>query len=69
MSQSRFEAALKQRIADEIDRLTDIVIGAAPAAIKDYSDYRHNAGQISALRRVIEDGGYCDEVNSELNKE
>ena len=61
---SQFEAELKKRIAEEIERLKDIL--SQGQAVTDFAEYRHLAGQIFALTRVAND--YCDEVATLINK-
>jgi hypothetical protein len=63
-SNNQFEAELKKRIAEEIDRLKDnLAIGLA---VTDYPKYQHLIGQIFAFRTVVD--SYCDEVTTAINK-
>jgi hypothetical protein len=61
---TQFESELKKLIADEIERIKDIM--AVGMAVKDYAEYRFHVGQIEALNKVS--GSYCDEVTSIINK-
>ncbi len=61
---TQFEAKLKDRITEEIDRLKENL--ARSTASMDYAEFRHIVGQIAALRRVID--GYCGEVEDAINK-
>jgi uncharacterized protein (UPF0276 family) len=62
---TQFESELKKRIAEEIERLQDIL--ETGMSIKDYADYKHHVGQIQALRRVVE--SYCDDVTTKINEQ
>ena len=57
---SPFEAELQQLIVEDIERLQGNL--ESTGTIQSYDDYRHVVGQISALRRVI--NNYCDEANT-----
>lgn len=61
---TQFESELKKLIADEIERIRDIL--SAGLAVKDYAEYRFHVGQIEALQKVA--GSYCDEVTTIINK-
>ena len=61
---NQFEAELKKRIAEEIDRLKENL--AVGLAVPDYPTYKNIVGQIAALRLV--DDSYCDEVQTAINK-
>jgi hypothetical protein len=62
---TQFESELKKVIAEEIERLRDVL--ETPAVIVDIGEYRNISGQIKSLRRVID--SYCDEVTSKINKQ
>lgn len=64
LANNEFEAVLKKRIAEEIDRLRDILDQGL--AVKDYADYKYHTGQLHALKRVTD--SYCGEVTDALNK-
>lgn len=59
-----FEAELKKRISEEIERIRDIL--SQGQGVKDYADYRYFSGQINALRRTMDE--YCDEIATLINK-
>jgi hypothetical protein len=61
---TQFEALLRQRIAEEIERVR-VNLGAG-TSVKNYEDYRHQTGKIAAFERVL--GVICDDVNTEINK-
>lgn len=61
---TQFEGELKKLIAEEIERIKDIL--AVGMAVKDYAEYRFHVGQIEALQKVA--NSYCDEVTTIINK-
>jgi hypothetical protein len=61
---TQFEHELQKLIADEIERIRDIL--SAGMAVKDYAEYRFHVGQIEALNKVS--SSYCDEVTTIINK-
>jgi hypothetical protein len=61
---TQFESELKKVIADEVERLRDVL--ETPAVIVDQGEYRNIVGQIKALRRVAD--AYCDEVSTKIAK-
>jgi hypothetical protein len=61
---SQFEHELKTIIAAEVDRIKDILAAGTP--IKDYADYRFHAGQLNALKRVVDN--YFPETNDIIQK-
>ncbi len=61
---TQFEHELKKIIADEIERIRDIL--SAGMAVKDYAEYRFYVGQIEALNRVAV--SYCGEVTTIISK-
>lgn len=63
MSGGRFETELQKRIAEEIERVRDVVGAGTP---KDYAEYRWNVGKLLALKQVSEQ--FIDQVNSIINE-
>ena len=61
---TQFEQELKKLIADEVERIKDIL--SAGMAVKDYAEYRFHVGQIEALNKVS--ASYCDEVTTIISK-
>jgi hypothetical protein len=61
---TQFEVELKKLIADEVERIKDIL--AVGMAVKDYAEYRFHVGQIEALNKIST--SYCDEATSIINK-
>lgn len=60
---SLFESKLRQRIEDEIERDTKILVTGQK--VQTIEQYREAVGRLSALNAVL---GYCDEVNDDLSK-
>jgi len=58
-----FEFELRKLVEAEILRLSENLTN--PAAVVDYSEYKHQVGKITALRAVFD---LCDEVNTILSK-
>jgi hypothetical protein len=62
---TRFEAELKKRITEEIERLRDQL--AVGMAVKDYAQYQNYVGRLTALTQVVSE--FYDEVQTTLNKD
>lgn len=60
---NQFQTELAKLLQAEIDRLTENLIN--PASVIDYSDYKMQAGKITALRSVFD---MFEEVSTILSK-
>lgn len=58
-----FEFELRKLVEAEIARLTENLTNSA--SVEDYSDYKYQAGKISALRGVFD---LCEEANTAISK-
>lgn len=54
-----FEAELKKLIEQEIERIAENL--ALGLSVIDFPEYKHNVGQIAALRKVL---SMCEEVQT-----
>jgi hypothetical protein len=62
---TQFEQKLKKRIAEYQSHLGEILFSGK--GIENYAQYQNYIGQIAALDRVCSE--FCDDVNTEINKE
>ena len=64
VSNSQFEHELKKVLTQEIERLSENILSVGN--VTDYAKYCSIAGEIIALKRVI--NSYCGEVNTNISK-
>lgn len=60
---SRFQAALEERIQNEIDRVATSVV---TVAVKDYAEYRQWTGYVAGLQAVL---AISHQIETEMSDE
>ena len=61
---TQFEAELKKRISEEVERLRDIIEDGT--SVESFDQYKNIVGQLRALRRTVNE--FFDDANTAISK-